>query len=77
MKNLQQKIIIEGRSEDLTKQEQILEAQILAREKQEETLWRQKSRIKWLKDREKNTNFFHRTTIHRRMNNNISHIQNE
>lgn len=77
MKNLQQRIINEGRSEDLSKQEQILESQILERAKQEETLWRQKSRIKWLKDGERNTKFFHRTTIQRRMNNNISQIQNE
>lgn len=54
-----------------------MESQILERAKQEETLWRQKSRIKWLKDGERNTKKFHRTTIQRRMNNNISHIQNE
>ena len=51
--------------------------QLAEKEKQEETLWRQKSRIRWLKDGEKNTKFFHSTTIQRRMHNNITHIQNE
>jgi len=58
MKNVQQRIIIEGRSEDLAKQEQTLEARILDRAQQEETLWRQKSRVKWLKDGEKTQFFF-------------------
>lgn len=53
MKNFQQRIIIEGCSEDLAKQEQNLEAQIIDRAQHEETLWRQKSRVKWLKDGEK------------------------
>jgi len=51
--------------------------QLAEKEKQEETLWRQKSRIRWLKDEEKNTKLFHSTTIQRRMHNNITHIQNE
>lgn len=77
MKHLQENIIMEGQSEDLLEQEKILESQILQREKQEEMLWKQKSRIKWLKDGEKNTKFFHSTTIQHRMNNNITHILNE
>ena len=77
MKQLQQKIITNGRSEDLVEQEKTLEMQRAEKEKQEETLWRQKSRIRWLKDGEKNTKFFHNTTIQRRMHNNITHIQNE
>eukprot|EP00253_Pinus_taeda_P028043 PITA_28043 len=77
MKQLQQRIITEGRSEELSKQEKSLETQISERAKQEETLWRQKSRIGWLKEGEKNTKKFHRSTIQRRMNNNITHIQNE
>lgn len=77
MKFIQQRIITEGRSEELDKQEQAIEAQILARAQQEETLWRQKSQIRWLKDGEKNTKFFHKTTVQHRMNNFIAHIQNE
>jgi len=70
-------IINEGHSEELVKQEQDIETQILDRAQQEETLWRQKSRIRWLKDGEKNTKFFHKTTAQHRMNNFISHIKNE
>lgn len=77
MKRIQQRIIREGRSEELVKQEQAIEDQILDRAQQEETLWRQKSRIRWLKDGEKNTKFFHKTTVQCRMHNLISHIQNE
>jgi len=40
MKIVQQRIIMEGRSEDLVKQEQAIETQILTRSQQEETLWR-------------------------------------
>eukprot|EP00253_Pinus_taeda_P028403 PITA_28403 len=77
MKSLQQIIITEGLSEEMVEQEKDLEVQILERAKQEETMWRQKSRIRWLKDGEKNTKFFHNTTIQRKMNNTITHIQNE
>eukprot|EP00253_Pinus_taeda_P004448 PITA_04448 len=77
MKKIQQTIITEGRTEELTKQEQDIESRILERAKQEETLWRQKSRIRWLKNGEKNTKFFHKTTVQRRMINYITHIKNE
>eukprot|EP00253_Pinus_taeda_P009705 PITA_09705 len=63
--------------EELSKQEQEIESKILARAKQEEILWRQKSRIRWLKGGEKNTKFFHKTTVQRRMINQITHINNE
>jgi hypothetical protein len=46
-----------------------------ARCQQEETLWRQKSRIRWLNEGERNTKFFHRTTISRRTHNKILKIQ--
>ena len=42
----------------------------------EETLWFQKSRIEWLKNGEKNTTFFHLSTIMRRWRNNITAIKN-
>eukprot|EP00253_Pinus_taeda_P029767 PITA_29767 len=50
MKAIQQKMISEGRSEELAQKEQIMENKLLERDAQEETLWRQKSRIRWLKE---------------------------
>eukprot|EP00253_Pinus_taeda_P015037 PITA_15037 len=77
IKQTQQKIILEERTEELAQKEQDLENKLLAWEEQEEILWQQKSRIRWLKEGEKNTKFFHRSTIQRRMRNNISQIINE
>lgn len=77
VKQLQQRIIDEGHSEELSEQEKTLDLQLVERVRQEETLWRQKSRVRWLRYGEKNTKFFHSTTIQRRMHNNITHIQNE
>eukprot|EP00253_Pinus_taeda_P012568 PITA_12568 len=77
MKSIQQRMIAEGRSEELAQKEQSIENQILERDLQEETLWRQKSRVRWLKEGEKNIKLFHKTTVQRRMSNQISHINNE
>eukprot|EP00253_Pinus_taeda_P019280 PITA_19280 len=45
--------------------------------KQEEIFWRQKSRVQWLKEGERNTKFFHRATMANRTHNRISSIKNE
>ena len=37
----------------------------------EEKFWRQRSRVKWLKDEDQNTKFFHLTTLKHRANNRI------
>eukprot|EP00253_Pinus_taeda_P008595 PITA_08595 len=76
LKNIQQRLILEGRTEELTLKEQEKEGKLLEREQQEEVLWRQKSRIRWLKEGEKNTRFFHRTTVQRRMHNQIAQVTN-
>jgi hypothetical protein len=47
------------------KEEEELQVQLEKRRKKEEILWRQKSRVQWLKEGEKNTKFFHITMIHR------------
>eukprot|EP00253_Pinus_taeda_P006105 PITA_06105 len=77
MKALQQTFILEGCTEEQIQQEQTLWNQIEERQKQEEILWRQKSRISWLKEGEKNTKFFHRSTIQRRMHNKITFVENQ
>jgi len=74
--SLQQTIILEGRTEELADKEHSLWTELEARRLQEEILWRQKSRIRWLKEGEKNTKFFHRSIIQRRMHNNIAFINN-
>eukprot|EP00253_Pinus_taeda_P009017 PITA_09017 len=45
--------------------------------KQEEIFWKQKSRVLWLKEGERNTKFFHRSTIANRTHNRISSIKDE
>ena len=77
MSALQQTLILEGRSKEQKHQEQTLWNKIEACKQQEEILWRQKSRIRWLKEGEKNTKFFHRAAIQRRMHNNIAFINNK
>ena len=74
---LQQNIINEGHTKGTMEQERQIQNQLEERRKQEEILWKQKSQIKWLKEGERNTKLFHRTTIQRRMHNTISFIQNQ
>lgn len=76
MKELQQKIIDEGHTEETLEKEKFIQSQLEERKAQEEILWKQKSCIRWLKEGERNTKFFHRTTVQRRMHNTISFIQN-
>eukprot|EP00253_Pinus_taeda_P007518 PITA_07518 len=45
--------------------------------KQEEIFWKQKPRVQWLKEGERNTKFFHRSTNANRTHNRISSIKNE
>eukprot|EP00253_Pinus_taeda_P032924 PITA_32924 len=45
--------------------------------KQEEIFWRQKSRVQWLKEGERNTRFFHRSTMANKVHNIISVIKDE
>eukprot|EP00253_Pinus_taeda_P017089 PITA_17089 len=75
MESLQQKIIIEGRTEESVREEGIILGNLEERRKQEEVLWRQKSRIKWLREGERNTKFFHQAMIQHRQRNRILSIK--
>jgi hypothetical protein len=76
MESLQQQIINEGCS-TLSHIEKKLQSQIEERCQQEEMLWKQKSRISWLKEGECNTSFFHHSTIQHRMHNKISCLKKQ
>jgi len=58
-------------------QENILMQQWQLRCQQEKTLWKQKSRIQWLKEREQNTKFFHRSALDYRGANKILNLKND
>eukprot|EP00253_Pinus_taeda_P007130 PITA_07130 len=77
LSSLQQKIITEGHTEEMLEQERNIHNKLEERQKQEEIYWRQKSRIRWLREGERNTKFFHRTTVQRRMHNSIPFIQTQ
>lgn len=77
MTQLQELYIDEGYIEDQKREEIQMTQEWEARCQQEETLWCQKSRIKWLKEGERNTNCFHRTTIARRTHNKILKIKDQ
>ena len=71
---IQHQIRLHGLINEIKDQELEINQQLEARKKQEEILWKQKSRVQWLKEGERNTKFFHRTTIHRRHTNKITHL---
>eukprot|EP00253_Pinus_taeda_P002797 PITA_02797 len=77
MEDIQQQIILEGRDEERSKEEGKIICQLEERRKQEEILWRQKSRINWLQEGERNTKFFHQAMIQNRQRNQIFSIKNE
>ncbi|XP_015959674.1 uncharacterized protein LOC107483570 [Arachis duranensis] len=64
-------------TEEEQKKERELRKQIAELWKQEEKYWGQRSRLKWLKWGDKNTAFFHATTIQRRLRNRIEKLKDE
>jgi hypothetical protein len=74
IQDLQQQIRTQGLTDSLKEQESLLNNQMVERRAQEETLWRQKSCIQWLKEGERNTKFFHRSMLQRRHTNRITHL---
>jgi exonuclease III len=77
MNEIQCKIREQGFTEELKNQELKVTQQLEDRKRQEEILWKQKSRIQWLKEGDRNTKFFHRATIQRRHSNKITHLVTE
>eukprot|EP00253_Pinus_taeda_P007926 PITA_07926 len=77
MEEVQQQNILEGRNDERCKEESRLISQLEERRKQEEILWKQKSRINWLREGERNTRFFHQAMIQHRQRNRIFSIKNE
>eukprot|EP00253_Pinus_taeda_P028466 PITA_28466 len=65
------------RDENSSEQEKELTQQWHTRCKQEETLWKQKSRVLWLKEGEQNTKNFHRSAIDYRNANKILELKND
>ena len=57
------------------KEEEQLQAEMEVCREQEEILWREKSRVQWLKEGERNTKFFHRAMTHRRYINQITQLE--
>lgn len=68
---------IAGRGDEQSReQEKVLTQQWHTRCQQEETFWKQKSRVLWLKEGEQNTKFFHRSAIDYRNANRILELKN-
>eukprot|EP00253_Pinus_taeda_P035907 PITA_35907 len=76
MEEIWQKIILEGRDEERSNEEGRIISQFEERRKHEDILWRQKSRIKWLREGERNTKFFHQAMVQNRQRNQIFSIKN-
>jgi hypothetical protein len=75
LEEIQQESILQGQSDSLREEEELLKQQLEERYKKEEILWRQKSRVQWLKEGEKNTKLFHRSMMHRRYVNHITKLE--
>ncbi|CAN6679920.1 unnamed protein product [Malus baccata var. baccata] len=63
-----------GPNQDMIKEKSQLIDELRA---QEESYWCQRSRVKWLHDRDANTKFFHHSTLHRRRRNTIVRLKGE
>eukprot|EP00253_Pinus_taeda_P015705 PITA_15705 len=77
MADLQQMDIMEGIEEERTQEEGRVLNQLEERRKQEEILWKQKSRVQWLREGERNTKFFHKEMVQHRQRNRIFSIKNQ
>jgi len=77
MQELNQTLIREGFDKDINEQATKYQQEWEKFYRQEEIFWRQKPRVQWLKEGERNTRFFHRSTVVNRAHNKISSIKDE
>eukprot|EP00253_Pinus_taeda_P020386 PITA_20386 len=71
LKEINQILITEGYTEERQELVDSLQHEWENRCLQEEIFWRQKSRVQWIKEGERNTKFFHKSTIDHRNHNRI------
>ena len=67
----------EGFSKEIKVESIRIEAQLEEREIQEKIIWKKKSSFKWLREGERNTKLFNRSTTQQRIQNRILWIENE
>eukprot|EP00253_Pinus_taeda_P008591 PITA_08591 len=77
IQELNQTLIMEGFDKDRSDQANKYHQEWENLCKQEEIFWRKKSRVQWLKEGERNTKFFHRSTMVNRAHNRIYSIKDE
>ena len=73
---LSQKGMMDGWDEDMQKKQKDLWGKLEATKRQEGIYWKQKSKVKWLQEGEKNTKFFHNSVIQNRHSSRILKLKN-
>jgi hypothetical protein len=77
MEQVQRQINQDGLDPELQHLESTLRGELEERDQQEEIMFRQKSRMLWLKEGDKNTKFFHNSLLQHRNQNWIHSLQTE
>lgn len=72
---INQILITDGFNEERKEQDDHQQQEWEGLRKQEEIYWKQKSRVQWLKEGERNTQFLHKSTMDRRSRNRVSKIK--
>ncbi|CAL1374667.1 unnamed protein product [Linum trigynum] len=72
-----EEILLLERTEEIINEEKLLMNELAIIWKDEELFWSQRSRISWLNEGDRNTNFFHSSTIHRKQRNKIVRLIDE
>eukprot|EP00253_Pinus_taeda_P009736 PITA_09736 len=74
LQEINQILITKGFTEERKMQADSLQQEWDNRCQQEEIFWRQKSRVQWIKEGERNTRFFHKFTMDHRAHNQITKL---